>query len=165
VRGAKLHGFSHLRSPHREHGRLKGWPFRCRQHSRAFQSRINGRSSSIRPSGWIVRRPNGQWKGSGGSEFGPVASLDFELELGAFVGPGNKLGEPIPIQEASRHIRLLPSERLVGEGRAMVGASSRSVSRKNFATTISPGLSPRSSRAFRSRAHVRDQAILESCRT
>ena len=36
--------------------------------------------------------------------FGPVAALDYELELGFFVGTGNELGEPIPIAEAEDHV-------------------------------------------------------------
>lgn len=65
----------------------------------------NGRASSIRPSGTPVPRPPGQF-GPAGAEptFGPEPSMDFELEFGAFVGPGNALGEPIPMIEAEQHI-------------------------------------------------------------
>ncbi len=66
----------------------------------------HGRASSIRPSGVAVRRPHGQRKR--GSEtapsFGPSRNLDYELELGAWIGPGNALGEPIPIGQAAGHI-------------------------------------------------------------
>jgi fumarylacetoacetase len=65
----------------------------------------NGRASSIRPSGTPVRRPLGQFGPSGSApQYGPEPSMDFELEFGAFVGPGNALGEPIPITEAEAHI-------------------------------------------------------------
>ena len=66
----------------------------------------HSRASSVRPSGSSVRRPNGQRKPPAQSEpdFGPCRGLDYELELGVWIGPGNELGAPIPIGEASRHI-------------------------------------------------------------
>src|SRR4029077_7880322 len=36
--------------------------------------------------------------------FGPSQRLDYELELGAFLSPGNALGTPIPIAKAGSHI-------------------------------------------------------------
>lgn len=66
----------------------------------------HGRASSIIVSGMDVRRPSGQTKPANASEpvFGPSRSVDYELEVGVFVGPGNVLGEPIPIAEAEQHI-------------------------------------------------------------
>ena len=66
----------------------------------------HGRASSIRPSGEAVRRPNGQRKSptEDTPSFGPSRRLDYELELGIWVGPGNALGEPISIHEADAHI-------------------------------------------------------------
>lgn len=66
----------------------------------------HGRASSIRPSGLPVRRPSGQRKALDASEptFGPAGRLDYELELGIWVGEGNALGQPIPIAEAGEHI-------------------------------------------------------------
>ncbi|MDB5582703.1 MAG: fahA [Bradyrhizobium sp.] len=65
----------------------------------------NSRASSVRISGEDVRRPNGQWRKEDGTvQFGPTEALDFELELGAFVGKGNELGIPIPIGGAEDHI-------------------------------------------------------------
>jgi fumarylacetoacetase len=66
----------------------------------------HGRASSIVPSGRTVRRPCGQRKdaASEAPAFGPSRSLDYELEVGCFVGRGNPLGEPIPIAEAASHI-------------------------------------------------------------
>jgi fumarylacetoacetase len=57
-------------------------------------------------SGTDVVRPSGQQKPDDDAPpvFGPSKLLDIELELGFFVGPGNELGEPIPIEEARRHI-------------------------------------------------------------
>jgi fumarylacetoacetase len=66
----------------------------------------NSRASSVRVSGEPVRRPNGQWKPADAEApvFGPCRQQDFEMELGMFVGPGNSLGTPIPIEEAPQHI-------------------------------------------------------------
>ena len=65
----------------------------------------HGRASSVVVSGTDVVRPSGQLKPDDGPPtFGPTRLLDIELELGFFVGPGNALGEPIAIAEASRHI-------------------------------------------------------------
>jgi fumarylacetoacetase len=65
----------------------------------------HSRASSVRVSGGVVRRPHGQWLDEEKKpRFAPTRSLDFELEVGAFVGPGNTLGHPIPIGAARRHI-------------------------------------------------------------
>ena len=66
----------------------------------------HGRASSVCPSGGIVVRPNGQRKPPNEAEptFGPARSLDYELELGIWVGAGNELGKTIPIGEAAAHI-------------------------------------------------------------
>lgn len=65
----------------------------------------HGRSTSVRVSGESVRRPNGQWKRASGEVcFGPTEAFDFELEVGVFVGPGNELGTPIPMEAAPAHM-------------------------------------------------------------
>jgi fumarylacetoacetase len=66
----------------------------------------HGRASSVVVSGTNIRRPYGQTieDGSVTPMFGPSRSLDFELEMGFFVGPGNRLGESIPVEEAADHI-------------------------------------------------------------
>jgi fumarylacetoacetase len=66
----------------------------------------HGRASSIGASGAELRRPNGQRKGASEAvpSFGPSRSLDYELELGVWIGPGNALGTPIAIAEAANHI-------------------------------------------------------------
>lgn len=65
----------------------------------------HGRASSIRPSGVPVRRPKGQYKTNEDSpSFCPTQRLDYELELGVWIGQGNALGEPIPISQAEAHI-------------------------------------------------------------
>lgn len=66
----------------------------------------HGRSSSLVVSGTDIRRPCGQTKADTASAptFGPTRSMDIELEMGFLVGPGNALGQPIPIERAFEHI-------------------------------------------------------------
>jgi fumarylacetoacetase len=66
----------------------------------------HGRASSIRPSGVPLVRPKGQRKPPEADAplVGPSARLDYELELGVWIGAGNALGETIPIAEAADHI-------------------------------------------------------------
>ena len=66
----------------------------------------HGRSSSVVVSGTDLHRPKGQTKAdeAAAPSFGPSRSVDFELEMGFFIGPGNALGEPIPIEQAPEHI-------------------------------------------------------------
>jgi fumarylacetoacetase len=102
----------------------------------------HGRASSVIVSGTDIRRPRGQIKAdeAPAPRFGPSKTLDFELEMGFFVGPGNRLGEPIPIDQAPEHIF----------GMVLVNDwSARDIQKweyqplgpflaKNFATSISP---------------------------
>jgi fumarylacetoacetase len=61
----------------------------------------HGRASSIVLSGTPVTRPNGQIKPPDAAPvFGPSKRLDFELELGFVIGPGNALGKPVPVAKA-----------------------------------------------------------------
>jgi fumarylacetoacetase len=62
----------------------------------------HGRASSIVVSGHEVRRPHGQRKPDEAAppEYSVSTLLDYELELGVFVGPGNALGKPIPMTKA-----------------------------------------------------------------
>ena len=66
----------------------------------------HSRASSIVVSGTPVRRPAGQRKRPDEAvpSFGPCRNLDIELELGVWIGPGNTLGEPIPIAQAGEQI-------------------------------------------------------------
>jgi fumarylacetoacetase len=66
----------------------------------------HGRASSIVVSGTPVRRPCGQTLPAGASApvVGPSQRLDYELELGLFVGPANALGEPVGMDEAEDHL-------------------------------------------------------------
>jgi fumarylacetoacetase len=66
----------------------------------------HGRASSVAVSGTDLHRPCGQTKAeeAPAPTFGPSRNVDFELEMGFFVGPGNSLGEPIPIAKAQAQI-------------------------------------------------------------
>ena len=66
----------------------------------------HGRASSVRASGEPVIRPSGQRKppDADAPEYGPSRRLDYELELGMWIGEGNELGSPIPVGEAAEHI-------------------------------------------------------------
>jgi len=102
----------------------------------------HGRASSIVPSGAPVRRPNGQRKPANETvpSFGPSRNFDYELELGVWIGPGNALGEPIPIGQAAEHIAgfcLLND----WSARDIQGWEYQPLGpflAKNFCTTISP---------------------------
>jgi fumarylacetoacetase len=120
----------------------------------------HGRASSVVVSGTPIRRPLGQL---GQGSFGPTKELDYELELGAFLGPGNELGKPIPIDCAEEHIA----------GVCLVNDwSARDIQRweyqplgpflaKNFATSISPWLiTTEALEPFRTPAAAHDVPVL-----
>jgi fumarylacetoacetase len=67
----------------------------------------HGRASSLVVGGTPIPRPQGQTapREEGASpSFGPSRSFDYELEVGAFLGPGNALGTPVPLAEAEGHL-------------------------------------------------------------
>jgi fumarylacetoacetase len=67
----------------------------------------HGRASSVVISGTDVHRPKGQILPTGSNNtpiFDACKLLDFELEMGFVTGPGNPLGEPIPVNKAHEHI-------------------------------------------------------------
>ncbi|ACL56197.1 fumarylacetoacetase [Methylobacterium nodulans] len=102
----------------------------------------HGRASSIRPSGMPVRRPSGQTKPAEAAApvFGPSRRLDYELELGIWIGPGNDLGEPVSIGAASSHIAgfCLLNDWSARDIQAWEYQPLGPFLAKNFATTISP---------------------------
>jgi len=105
----------------------------------------HGRASSIVVSGGDVRRPCGQIKnGAAEPAFGPSRSLDFELEVGAFIGPGNALGRPIPIAEAEQHVfgLCLVNDWSARDIQSWEYQPLGPFLAKNFATTISPWVVP-----------------------
>jgi fumarylacetoacetase len=102
----------------------------------------HGRASSVCASGVPVRRPNGQRKApdADAPSFGPSQRLDYELELGIWIGPGNRLGEPISIGEADAHIAgyCLLNDWSARDIQAWEYQPLGPFLSKNFATTISP---------------------------
>jgi len=66
----------------------------------------HGRSSTIGISGQKFHRPVGQTKAPDATEpsFGPCKRLDYELEMGLFVGKSTQMGELINIENAEKHL-------------------------------------------------------------
>jgi fumarylacetoacetase len=66
----------------------------------------HGRASTLCISETPIKRPNGQTLAPGASvpDFGPSKRLDYELEMGVWIGPGNEMGEAIAIGDAAEHI-------------------------------------------------------------
>lgn len=106
----------------------------------------HGRSSSIVPSGTPIRRPLGQRKPKDSEYpvFGPSTQLDFELEIGWFIGPGNTQGEPIPVHQAEDHVfgLVLVNDWSARDIQAWEYQPLGPFLAKNFATSISPWVVP-----------------------
>jgi len=106
----------------------------------------HGRASSIVVSGADVRRPSGQTKPPEAREptFGPSHSLDYELEVGVFLGTGNTLGRPIPITEGEQHIfgLCLVNDWSARDIQSWEYQPLGPFLAKNFVTTISPWVVP-----------------------
>ena len=102
----------------------------------------HGRSSSLVVSGTPVRRPLGQTKPPHADApiFGPSQSLDFELEVGVLVGPGNALGEPIPVDRATEHLfgLVLVNDWSARDIQAWEYQPLGPFLAKNFCTSLSP---------------------------
>jgi fumarylacetoacetase len=102
----------------------------------------HGRSSSIGVSGQEFHRPWGQRLPAGQSEpvVEPSARLDYELELGVFLGHGNPLGTPITIENAEAHVfgLCLLNDWSARDIQAWEYQPLGPFLAKNFATTISP---------------------------
>jgi fumarylacetoacetase len=102
----------------------------------------HGRSSSITVSGAHVRRPSGQTKADNepAPSFGPTKRLDYELEVGVFIGPGNALGQPIPIRDIEQHLfgLCLVTDWSARDVQAWEYQPLGPFLAKSFATTISP---------------------------
>ena len=102
----------------------------------------HGRASSIVASGTPVRRPLGQAKRPDADipVFGPCQQLDYELELGAWVGPGNAFGVPLPLSQAENSIFgvCLLNDWSARDIQSWEYQPLGPFLAKNFATTISP---------------------------
>jgi len=121
----------------------------------------HGRASSIVVSGTDIKRPHGQNRSDQDKPpvFGPCKNLDFEMELGFFVGQGNELGRSIQISEAENHIFgvCLVNDWSARDIQAWEYQPLGPFLAKNFATTISPCVVTMEALApFRTKAFERD---------
>jgi fumarylacetoacetase len=102
----------------------------------------HGRASSIVSSGTPVRRPAGQSKPESAAEpvVRPSRRLDYELEVGFFVGPGNAIGSPVPGDDAELHLfgACLLNDWSARDIQAWEYQPLGPFLAKNFATSISP---------------------------
>jgi len=121
----------------------------------------HGRASSLVVSGTPVRRPRGQTKPAGPDGipgFGPTRFLDYEVEVGLYIGESNPLGHPVPIRQAADHIFGLS---LLNDwsARDMQSWESQPLGpflSKSFATSVSPWVVPMAALApFRVPANLR----------
>ncbi len=130
----------------------------------------HGRASSVVVSGTDVRRPRGQSKPDNAEApvFGPSRSLDFELEVAAFVGPGNELGQPVPVERAAEHLfgLVLLNDWSARDVQAWEYVPLGPFLAKNFATSISPWVVPLEAlEPFRIAGPVQDPVPLPYLRT
>ena len=102
----------------------------------------HGRASSLVVSGTPLHRPLGQTKTASADSpsFGPCQRLDCELELGALVGPGNALGQPLHLSEAEDRLfgLTLLNDWSARDIQAWEYQPLGPFLAKNFGTTLSP---------------------------
>ena len=102
----------------------------------------HGRASSIVVSGTEITRPHGQTRdgNDGPPSFGPTRRLDYELEVGVFIGAGNTLGAPISMESAAEHVfgLCLVNDWSARDVQAWEYQPLGPFLAKNFGTTISP---------------------------
>lgn len=105
----------------------------------------HGRSSSVVVSGTPIRRPAGQLQidandAKKGSKHAPCRLLDFELEMGVFVGGRNEMGQPIKMGNADNHIfgYVLMNDWSARDIQKFEYVPLGPFGAKNFGTTISP---------------------------
>ena len=120
----------------------------------------HGRSSSIVPSNTPVRRPRGQLKDQAADapEFAPTRALDYEMEMGCFIGRGNSLGQPVPLEQAEQHLfgLCLVNDWSARDIQTWEYQPLGPFLSKNFATTISPWIvTMEALEPFRTRAYHR----------
>jgi fumarylacetoacetase len=106
----------------------------------------HGRASSVVVSGTDIVRPSGQSKAGDAAvpAFGPSRAIDFELEMGFFIGPGNVRGQPIPIEAAPAHIfgMVLVNDWSARDIQAWEYVPLGPFLAKNFGTSLSPWVVP-----------------------
>ena len=122
----------------------------------------HGRSSSIDVSGQEFRRPMGQTKPPTADtpSFGPCKRLDYELEVGIYIGGGNALGERIDIDDAENHVfgLCLFNDWSARDIQAWEYQPLGPFLAKNFASTVSPWIVTNEALAPFRAAWSRDEA-------
>jgi fumarylacetoacetase len=102
----------------------------------------HGRASSLRVSGFEFTRPTGQIlpAGAGVPRLAPSQRLDYELEVGVFIGPGNTLGSRVPVAAAEQHVfgLCLLNDWSARDVQAWEYQPLGPFLGKSFATTVSP---------------------------
>lgn len=102
----------------------------------------HGRASSIVISGSEIKRPKGQTRPNETEppQFVPCKNLDYEMEVGFFVGKRNELGEPVKIEDAEKHIfgLCLVNDWSARDIQAWEYQPLGPFLAKNFATSVSP---------------------------
>ena len=101
----------------------------------------HGRASSIVIGGTPIQRPSGQTQtGDAPPSFGPTRRLDYELELGCYIGGDNELGDTVPIDRARERLFgvCLVNDWSARDVQAWEYQPLGPFLAKNFATTVSP---------------------------
>jgi fumarylacetoacetase len=102
----------------------------------------HARASSVRVSGQQFPRPRGQVLPPGAAvpQLAATRRLDYELEVGVFLGAGNELGDAVPLEEAEQHVfgLCLLNDWSARDVQAWEYQPLGPFLAKNFATTISP---------------------------
>jgi len=120
----------------------------------------HGRASSVRLSGQAFRRPKGQVKAPTEAvpSYAPTGRLDFELELGIWLGRGNEPGEPVAVADAAQHVAgyCLLNDWSARDIQSWEYQPLGPFLSKNFATTVSAWvITPDALAPFRSPAPAR----------
>ena len=102
----------------------------------------HGRSSSIKVSGHSFHRPVGQTKAPDAEQpsVGPCKRLDYELEMGIYIGHGNEMGQSVDIDQADQHVfgLCLFNDWSARDLQAWEYQPLGPFLAKNFASTVSP---------------------------
>ena len=139
----RLHGFLYVDRSRAQHCQAVA-PGRhaCRQTSNGCPSRTTGvcRASGLPDSRCGGRSASVLREGARSPEVGPCARLDYELELGIFIGVGNGQGTRIPVESAEQHVfgLCLLNDWSARDIQAWESVPLGPFLAKNFATTMSP---------------------------
>ncbi len=125
----------------------------------------NGRASTVVVSGTDIRRPVGQTKAPDATapSFGPCKRLDIELEMGAIVGTGSTMGEPVSVGEADDMIfgYVLLNDWSARDIQAWEYQPLGPFQAKAFATSISPWIVTKAAlEPFRTSTPEREKDLL-----